>query len=271
VRITKAALALARELGIDLSALPVGPIITERDLRARAGGPQARAAAAAAPTESPFVSPVMLDNRIVIYGGGGHGRSLLDLLARDTRYRVAGVIDDELTPGTRVGSLAVLGPRSALAELAAEGVRLAANGVGGVRSIADRVDAFRALAEAGFAFPALVHRAAIVEGSAAIEDGAQILANAYVGSACRVARGAIVNTAAVLSHDCVVGEYAHVAPAAVLAGGVDVGARTLVGMGVLVALGVRIGADARIGNGAIVNADVQSGAVVAAGTTWPRR
>jgi len=263
VRLTKAATALARKLSVDLSSLTPGAIVTEEQIGRMAG--QADVAA----NESGSIP--QFDNRIVIYGGGGHGKSLIDLIAQTPALRVAGVIDEVLQQGSLVQGVPILGARKALAGLRNKGIGLAANGVGGIRKMADRIAVSDLIAEVGFGMPALVHPRAAVEPSAAIEDGAQIFAHAYVGSACRVARGAIVNTGSILSHDCEVAEHAHIAPGAVLAGGVSIGARTLIGMGVTISLGVRIGSDVRVGNGAIISDAVPNGAVVAAGGVWPAR
>lgn len=263
VRLTKAAMALARKLNVDLSSLKPGAIVTEEQIGRMAGRPDD--AAKERGSSPPF------DNRIVIFGGGGHGKSLIDLIAQTPALRVAGVIDEVLQEGSMVHGVPVLGAQRTLAGLRKKGIGLAANGVGGIRKMSDRIAVSELIAQAGLGMPALVHLRATVEPSAAIADGAQIFAHAYVGSACRVARGAIVNTGSILSHDCEVAEHAHIAPAAVLAGGVAVGARTLVGMGVTISLGVRIGSDVRIGNGAIINDAVPDGAVVAAGVAWPAR
>ncbi len=263
VRLTKAALALARKLNVDLSSLQPGAIVTEEHIGRMAGQ-----------TEPPVTkggATPSFDNRIVIYGGGGHGKSLMDLIAQTPALRVAGILDEVLREGSLVHGVPVLGARGALAGLRKKGIGLAANGVGGIRKMADRVAVSEIIAEAGFGLPALIHPRATVEPSAVIEDGAQIFAHAYVGSACRVARGAIVNTGSILSHDCEVAEHAHIAPGAVLAGGVGIGARTLVGMGVTISLGLQIGSDVRIGNSAIIIDSVPSGAVVAAGSVWPAR
>jgi sugar O-acyltransferase (sialic acid O-acetyltransferase NeuD family) len=206
---------------------------------------------------------------ILIYGGGGHGRSLLDLLHLLARYRVVGIVDDGLPAGEQVMGLPVLGGASVLHELRQKGVELAVNAVGGVGAPQVRISVFERLKEAGFRCPALVHPAAFVEPSARLAEGAQILPRAYIGTLVEVGFGVIVNNGAIVSHDCRLGDYASLAPGAVLAGGVDVGRAAQIGMGVTVNLGLRIGENARIGNSAVVKADVPAGGRVKAGALWP--
>ncbi len=262
MRLTKPALALAREHRVNLAGLPLDRVITGDDIRSRMSQTEAPVPTAAEESPSP-------DSRVVIFGGGGHGRTIIDMITAMSTLAIAGVIDDALPAGSAVSGHAVLGARSAVGSVYAGGIRRAANAVGGIRDMRQRVDATRLLSEAGFSFPALRHPRATVERSAIVAEGSQLMANAYVGSAARVGRHAIINTGSIVSHDCVIGEFAHIAPGAILAGDVHVGARALVGMGVSVSLGVRIGDDARIGNGAVVNADVPAGGIVAGGAVWP--
>jgi acetyltransferase EpsM len=206
---------------------------------------------------------------IVVYGGGGHGKTLIELLVALGTYRVVGVVDDCLKAGGAVLGVPVVGGRSVLASLVADGVRLAVNAVGGISQVASRVEITRTLTEAGFAMPAVVHPSAWIEASASIGPGAQVLAHAYVGSDAVVGRGALLNTGSIVSHDCRLDDHCILSPGALLAGDVHVGTMTLVGMGATVNLGLRVGRQVRLGNGAVVKTDVPDGEKVRAGSIWP--
>ncbi len=262
LRITQPALALAREKGLDLGQLPVGPLITESMLRPlveQAAGP------AYAPPQGPFDPTAIL-----VYGGGGHGKSLVDLLRALGSYNIVGIVDDGLEAGSQIMNLPVLGGSEVLAGLGEKGVRLAVNAVGGIGNIRVRIQVFQKLAQAGFACPAVVHPSAWVEPSASLAAGVQVFPQAYVGSEVQLGYGVIVNSGAIVSHDCRIGDYANISPGAILAGEVQVGAAALVGMGTTINLQVSIGAGARIGNGATVKSDVPEKGVVRAGAVWPQ-
>ena len=208
---------------------------------------------------------------LVLYGGGGHGKTLIDLVRAQGHHRAVGIVDRGLEPGQLVRGVPVRGDDGVLATLREEGVAQAVNGIGGITRPADRTEAFERLAAAGFAFPALVHPSAVVEPDVVVPDGAQVLALAYVGTDVVLGFGVIVNTGAIVSHDCVLADQVNLSPGALLAGGVRVGTEARVGMGATVNLGLRVGAGARIGNGATVKADVPDGQVVHAGSVWPPR
>jgi acetyltransferase EpsM len=259
LRISKPALNLAQLNQIDLSILPVGPLVTEsmvRDLVANSDMFEAK--------ESEFDAAA-----IVVYGGGGHGKSVIDLIRALGTYRIHGVIDDGLGADQSVMGVPVLGGREVLAELHNEGIQQVVNAVGGIGDISSRIRIFQLLAEQGFVCPAVIHPSAVVEPGTKISSGVQIFPHGYVGSEVQLGIGVIVNTGAVVSHDCIVETYANISPGALLAGGVKIGRGSLIGMGVTVNLGVTIGDNARIGNGATVKDDVPENGIVRAGTVWP--
>jgi acetyltransferase EpsM len=262
LRITQPGLALARQRSLDLTRLPLGPLVTEsmvNDLLERS-------------TDEAYLSlpeSSFDPTAIIVYGGGGHGKSLIDLLHSLGVYHISGVVDDGVKAGSLILGVPVLGGKEALPDLYTHGVRLAVNAVGGIGDVTIRIKVFRLLGEAGFTCPAVIHPTSFVEASAGLSPGVQVFPHAYVGSEARLGFGSIVNTGAIVSHDCRIGDYVNISPGAMLAGDVQVGSGTLIGMGVTVNLGAKIGAASRLGNGATVKSDVPPGGIVRAGTIWP--
>ena len=253
LRITQPALAMIQELGVSLNQLPQDTLITEKLIR-ELFSPAAKK-----------IDPTAL----AIYGGGGHAKSLIELIQAEGKYHVAGILDDHLTPGSKMFGMPVLGGGEALLRLKMQGIGMVINAVGGIGDIVPRLRIYEKIKAAGLTIPNLVHPRAYVEKSARLVGGEQIFFNAYVGSDVLVGFGCIVNTGAILSHDCILGEYVNISPGAILAGAVQVGERCLVGMGVTINLGVKIGNGARIGNSAVIKADVPENGIVRAGAIWP--
>lgn len=261
LRITQPALALIRQHEIDPASLPADTLITADFVRSLIKSPGFEGG----PTGKLPLDP----SAVLVYGAGGHGKSVIDLLRALNTHHIVGIIDDGITPGEQVMGLPVLGGHESLAGLRESGVGYSINAVGGIGNITMRIRVFQFLLARGFECLTIVHPSALVEPSAELADGVQVFPHAYIGSEAQVGFGGIVNTGAVVSHDCALGDYANISPGAMLAGGVRVGEGVLVGMGATVNLNVSIGDGARIGNSAVVKSDVPGGAVVKAGTIWP--
>lgn len=253
LRITQPALALAKQHEIDLTIFTAGQLITEKMVRELVSSSQ----------------PEIDQSRLIIYGGGGHAKSLIDLIQAEGKFQIHGIVDDGLQAGGKVLDIPVLGDGTILSDLRRQGIGLAVNAVGGIGSITPRLQVFEKLRQAGFSFPTVIHPRAYVEANAKIGSGGQFFFNAYIGSEVKVGFGCIVNTGAIISHDCVLADYVNVSPGAILAGAVKVNERCLIGMGVTINLNVVVGAGSRVGNSAVVKADVPENGVVRAGTIWP--
>lgn len=261
LRISQPALQLAHKHNLDLSQFPTDLFVTEKMVLEKIN----LAAASTVDFQGKHFQP----NAIIVYGGGGHGKALIDLIRYLDRYTVIGIVDDGIPVGTEIMEVSVLGGAGILKELEKAGVHLAANAVGGIGNIAPRLGVFENLTNAGFSCPTLVHPIAFVEPSAVLSDGVQVMPHAYVGSEVHVGFGAIINTGAIVSHDCILGDFSNLSPGAILAGEVTIGEATLVGMGVTINLRVKVGDRVRIGNGATIKRDVPTGSIVRAGTIWP--
>jgi sugar O-acyltransferase (sialic acid O-acetyltransferase NeuD family) len=262
LRLSRSAARLAHESGVDLSLLPAGRFVTEADVRALIGP------AAEEPPVDEAILAAAGERSLVVFGAGGHAKSLIDLVRSSSEYEPLCVADDDSGAAADVLGVPVVAG-SALAALREHGVAYAVNAVGAIGRIQTRIDVGRRLEGLGFELPPLVDVTAFVAASASVAAGAQVFAGAAVCSAAEVGRSAIVNTGAIVSHDCRIGDYAHVAPGAILAGAVEIGEGTLLGMGATVNIGVRVGARSIVGNGAVVNADVPANAIVQANSVWP--
>ncbi len=214
-------------------------------------------------------SPEFDPTALVLYGGGGHGKTLIDLVRAAGNYHWVGLIDDQLTRGSKVLGVPVLGGAEQLTDLHRSGVRLAVNGIGGIGNPAVRLRVFEILEQAGFTCPVVVHPSAWVEQSARLEGGVQVLALAYVSSSAAVGFGSVLNAGAIVSHDCQLGRCVNLSPGAALAGNVRLEDYVQIGMNATVNLDITVGRGARIGNGATVKADVPPETVVRAGSIWP--
>ncbi len=197
---------------------------------------------------------------IIVIGGGGHGRVVIEaLLAAGAIF--AGVIDNDESVAARLPqSVRRLGGDEVLARHA-PAQYLLANGVGGIGE-ARRRQAFDRCKSVGWRFATIRHPAAVVAGGVVLSEGCQVMAGAVLQPGVRIGANAIVNTRAAIDHDCSIGEHSHIAPGAVLCGDVAVGAETHIGAGAVVIQGCRIGRLALIGAGALILADVPDGTLV---------
>lgn len=194
--------------------------------------------------------------KMVLIGGGGHCKSVLDTLFRLNRFSEIVITDPCLPVGTEVLGCRVAGDDGMLPELFAAGFRNAFVTVGSIKSTDRRRDAYTRAVGIGFVFPAVMDPSAVVADSATVADGVYIGKNAVVNADAVIGTMAIINTGAVIEHDCRVGEFTHVAVGVVVCGGAEIGKDAFVGANATIIQGVRIGMKSIIGAGSVVCGDV---------------
>ncbi len=207
--------------------------------------------------------------KILIYGGGGHAKTIIGLIRQLNSWQIAGIIDDGLPAGTLISGVPVLGNGSMLAEMREVGIHSAVNTVGGIGDYSIRWKVFESLIRFDFDFPTFIHPASFIEADAVIEAGVQVLPMSYISSEAQIGFGSLINANVVVSHDCRLGRCVNLSPGAMIAGNAVIDDFAQIGMNATVNLNVRVGKAARVGNSAVVKGDVPDQGRVYAGQVWP--
>ncbi len=201
----------------------------------------------------------MRKEKIVLIGGGGHARVVIDAIRCATAFDIAGIVDNALKAGSNVAGINVLGADDELAKVYKKGVRYAFIGVGSVGHCDARRAIDAKIRKIGFHLPAVVHPGATVAAGVVLGDGTFVAPSATINPGVVTGRNVIINTSASVDHDCAIGDFAHIAPGAVLSGGVVVGEGTHIGARSVVNQYKKIGKDCLIGSGSVVTDDIPSG------------
>ncbi|MFN0179408.1 MAG: acetyltransferase [Gemmatimonadales bacterium] len=203
-----------------------------------------------------------MSDRVLIWGAGGHGRVVRDVLAA-LGSQIVGFVDRS-PPATVIVSgdgaeLPCVAEEVLVGSVLPLGATALALGIGDNQA---RL-ASHARIEGRFPCPQAVHPSSVVGSGVRLGSGVIVMAGALVNANVFVGSAALINTGAVVEHDCVLEAGVHVGPGAVLCGGVSVGQTSLIGAGATVVPGIRIGRRATIGAGSVVVRDVADDEVVA--------
>lgn len=211
----------------------------------------------------------MYTQNIVLLGGGGHCKSVLDTVIQNDKYDEIYITDPHIPIETMIlGKATVVGNDKVLLSLYEKGTRNAFITVGVIKPSLIRKNLYVYASKLGFRFPNLIDPSAIVSPFARLEvdtesgnNGAGIFvgklaainAEAVIGECC------IINTAAVIEHECVIGAFTHISVGAILCGQVSVGYNSFIGAGSTVRQGVKIGNNVLVGANSLVLRDVKDG------------
>lgn len=203
--------------------------------------------------------------RIFVAGASGLAGVVVDIVEREGRYAIAGVIAPNLEPGTERFGYPVLGADEDVPRLMAEhGVRAAVVAIGD-NWTRHQVKTHLAQLAPQLEFPAAVHPSVQLARGASIGRGTIATAGVVLSAGARVGDAGFLAVNASIGHDNAIGDFVMFGPTAATAGNVRIGAFSVLGMGACVIQGVTIGEHTVIGAGATVVADVGD-RVVAMGT-----
>lgn len=206
-----------------------------------------------------------MEKQIVLIGGGGHCKVVIDALTSAKQYNIKGIIDSKLKKGTMVLNIPVLGNDGILEKTFESGVRNAFISVGSIGNCSVRRKIYDLVKNIGFELPVIIHPKAVVANDAVIGEGTFVAASGTINPGTKIGKNVIINTSSSVDHDCQIGDFVHIAPAATLSGQVKIGDGTHIGIGVNIVQGVSIGSNCMIKAGQLVCGDISND------TTYPSK
>jgi sugar O-acyltransferase (sialic acid O-acetyltransferase NeuD family) len=190
-------------------------------------------------------------NDIVLIGGGGHCKSVIDVIEQEGRFEIVGIVDKPELLGSTVLGYSVIGNDSDLASLAKK-YQYALITVGQIKSPSLRIKLFNFAIEAGFTLPNIISPNAYVSQHASIGNGVVIMHNALVNASVSIGDNCIINSKALIEHDCLISKHCHISTNATINGGVTVKSGCFIGSGATTKELITIGENSFIKAGSLV-------------------
>lgn len=188
---------------------------------------------------------------LILIGGGGHCRSVIDVIESTDNYKIIGILDTFKNVGRRVLDYKIIGTDNEIGHFIDEDYYfLNTLGQIGLPDLRRRIN--ERILQKGGKFATIISDNAIIGKNVQIGEGTVVMHNAVVNVNSQIGNHCIINSNALVEHDCILGDYIHIAPAAVLNGGCIVKYNCFVGSGTTIIQGVSIVENSVIGAGAFV-------------------
>lgn len=194
----------------------------------------------------------MENKNIAIYGAGGLGREILELIndinSQTHLFNFIGFFDDGIDKGQLVNDYAVLG---GMKELNAWHSNLSlAVAVGSPKT---RKDIIEKIVNNYIEYPSLIHPTVIMgKNDIKIGCGCIICAGNIITTNIKIGDFTILNLGCTIGHDTVIGKYSSFMPSVNISGEVNIGNSVYVGTGAKIINQLEIGSETIVGAGAVV-------------------
>lgn len=195
---------------------------------------------------------------IILIGSSGHAKVIIDIVEREGRYKIVGLLDRFRCIGEQTLGYKVLGKEEDLPQLAK--LRALA---GVIVAIGDNFVRAKVAASISEICPTLrfvhtVHPRASIAREVYVGDGTVVMAGVSVNPSCSIGRHCILNTNSSLDHDSVMEEFSSLGPNATTGGNCRIGAYSAISIGATLVHNVQVGEHTIIGAGATVLKNLDS-------------
>ncbi len=167
---------------------------------------------------------------IILIGGGGHCKSVIDVIEQEGKFQIVGIVDKSELLGTNVLGYQIISNDSGLGDLSKK-YKYALVTVGQIKSPLRRIKLFDLAKTAGFILPSIISPNAYVSQHASIGNGVIVMHDALINANTTIGDNCIVNSKALIEHDCQVSEHCHISTNATINGGVVVESGCFIGSG----------------------------------------
>ena len=169
-----------------------------------------------------------MKEQILLIGGGGHCRSVIDVIEQENRFEIVGIIDKKEFVGSDVLGYKILGSDEDLKELSHR-YKYALITVGQIKSPEIRTKLFEMLKSFGYELPVVISPLSYVSKHAKLGEGTVIMHHVLINANVTIGQNCIINTKALIEHDSIIEDNCHISTGAIINGGVHVKAGTFYG------------------------------------------
>jgi sugar O-acyltransferase (sialic acid O-acetyltransferase NeuD family) len=194
---------------------------------------------------------------IIIIGASGHAKVIIDIIEKEKKYNIIGLIDEFKETGETILDYKIIGKEKDLPFLIKKHSL-----VGGVIAIGDnwirsKVCGKIKLIEPSFEFVSTIHPSVQIGKNVKIGAGTVIMPGVIINACSLVGTHCILNTNSSLDHDSEMGDFSSLAPNVSTGGNVRIGDFSAISIGATIIHGITIKEQTVIGAGSVVLKNIQ--------------
>jgi len=194
--------------------------------------------------------------KILLFGGGNQVHYTIDIIEKENKYEITGIIDSLHPIGSERYGYKVLGRQDNLISIVDE-YKIDA----GLITIGDnwsRSIVYNAIIQQmpSFEFINAIHPSVIIGKNVELGFGIVMMAGVIVNPLAKIGNFTFFATGCQIEHDCIIEDYASVSAGSVMGGYVTVGKFSAITLGVTILDRLKIGENSVIGSGSLVLKDI---------------
>ncbi len=193
---------------------------------------------------------------VVLFGGGLHTNYCIDIIKKEGKYTIVGIIDSIKNIGEELFGYTVIGRQEQLKELISRYDIHA-----GIITIGDnwsrKIVSDCILSQIpDFKFVNAIHPSTIIGMNVQMGSGIVVMAGCIINPNSKIGDFCFMATGSQLEHDCFLDDFASISAGSITGGKVTIGKYSAIALGVVIMDRINIGENTVVGSGALVTKDL---------------
>ena len=169
-----------------------------------------------------------MKREIILVGGGGHCKSVIDVIELEDKFIIAGIIDKKELIGTKVLDYEVIACDDDLEKLS-KIYQYAFITVGQIRTNNIRVKLFNKIKSIGYKIPTIISPLAHISKHSFIDEGTVIHHHSLINADAKIGKNCIINSKSLIEHDAIVEDNCHISTGVIINGGTKIEKNSFIG------------------------------------------
>jgi len=196
--------------------------------------------------------------KIILIGGGTHVQKYIDIIQKENKYQILGIVDDNIKVGDELFGFPILGGKEDLQVITKK-----YNVNNGIITIGDnwiRKNIFDYVSDLvpSFKWVNAIHPSVIIGSNVTLGVGVIAMAGVIFNPGAFIGNFTFYATGCQIEHDCNIGDFASVSAGSVLGGFVSVGRYSAITMNVTIFDRLSIGDNTVVGSASLVTKSLPS-------------
>jgi len=197
--------------------------------------------------------------KIILIGGGGHCRSCIDVIEKEKKFKVLGIVDNK--KNILIKKYKLIGSDKDLNKISKK-IKNAIITIGHIKNSDLRERLYKKLIKLKFNLPLVISPLAYVSKNALVGAGTIIMHRALININAKIGKNCIINTGAIIEHDVVIGDNCHISTGSIINGGVTIEKNSFIGSNAVVKQNIKIGKNSFVNANLFINKKLHKNSVI---------
>tara|TARA_Y100000590_G_C15689451_1_gene1002879 strand:- start:204 stop:785 length:582 start_codon:yes stop_codon:yes gene_type:complete len=171
--------------------------------------------------------------KLYLFGGGGHSLSCIDVIEKQKKFKIKGIIDKKFKIRDKILDYPVV-QESEIFKKSTREINHGLVCVGQIKSPNVRIKIFNEIIKRGIRPAKIISPLASISKNVKIGNGTIIMHGAIINPKAKIGKNCIINTGCIIEHEVVIEDHCHISTGVIINGGAIIKEKSFIGSGSII-------------------------------------